>query len=153
MDLSNFDSIGTTTARVYLEGPDGRPLQYDTGETEKDPETGDDKPVLAQTYIDVVSKDSPEYQRVFKAQVTKSVQRTTKAGGKVKVTGDTADADRLELLVACTKGWNGFELNGREFPYTQRNANTLYTRFKFIREQVEEFIADRGNFLPGASTS
>ncbi len=151
MDISQFDSIKTKVSDLHVEGPDGDMLTYDTGEmTEGD----DPKPLHKVVTISVVSSDSSEYTREYKAQVTETIAKVAKRagkGGRFKVTGDSVDSDKLDLAIACTKGWKGFELNGKTLEFNPKNCRMLYTRLPFIREQVEMHINDRGNFLTSAS--
>ncbi len=152
MDISQFDSLKTNTRTLELEGPDDKPLMYDTGETEdsgKKDDAGDPimVPVLGRVTMELVSSDSSEYTSVYKQQVTNTVQRVGKRGkNKHNVTGDSVAQDKLELLVACTKGWTGWQDGGVDFPYSKRNARALLERLPFVREQVDEFVHDRGNF-------
>lgn len=53
----------------------------------------------------------------------------------------------LGLLAACTLAWEGVVVDGQEMPCSKDNAKALYRRFPWIREQVDTFIGDRGNFL------
>jgi hypothetical protein len=59
--------------------------------------------------------------------------------------------DAIELLVAVTTGYD-LELDGQKLSFSAMNAQKLYTRFEWIREQADEFIRDRGNFLPKAAS-
>ena len=153
MDISQFDSIKTNAKKLELEDPNGQPLLYDTGETE-DSETELEEcttdggidvsrpvqvPVRAAVTITLVSSDSPEYTTVYKAQVTETIGRVGKRGkSKHNVTGETVAADKLALLVACTKAWTGWQDNGKDFPFSKKNALSLYERLPFVREQVDE---------------
>jgi hypothetical protein len=140
MDLSKFDSLSSSESLLAVEDPEGNPLTWESPSGE------------APVTIALVCCDSPEYVRVHKQQVTDIAERATSRKSKI-VTGDTAEKDKLDLLVACTKGWQGFTLNGAPFPYNAANARTLYTRYRFIRDQVDEFIHQRGNFLAGDLTN
>ena len=149
MDISQFDSIKTKVSDLQVEGPDGELLTYDTGEKNEE-----QKPVHAIVTISVVSSDSSEYTREYKDQVTDTISKVAKRagkGGKFKVTGQSVDDDKLELSIACTKGWTGFELNGKPLEFNPKNCRMLYARLPFVREQVEQFINDRGNFLTSES--
>ena len=149
MDISQFDSIKTQVSELEVEGPDGDLLTYDTGE--KDDEN---KPLHKIVTISLVSSDSSEYTRAYKDQVTDTISKVAKRagkGGKFKVTGDSVDNDKLELAIACTKGWVGFELNGKVLEFDPKSCRMLYTRVPFIREQVEQYLNDRGNFLTSGS--
>lgn len=141
MDLSSFQNISSNHRRLELRGPDGELLTTDTGDKD---EQG--KSVVLIWAVELVSEDSSDYQAVFKRQLTDNVQRATKRGGG-KMSGAQIQEDKLEILVSCTKGWEHLQLNGKEFPFTKANARELYTRWPFIREQVDDFIHERANFL------
>lgn len=141
MDLSKFETLDTATADIEIIGPGGEYLTYDTGEK-------DDKGqvIRARSTITICSQDSNYYQRVFKRQVTENGSKLTKRG-ESKITGDSLEKNKIEILTACTSGWKGWTLQGKPFEYSKHNANYLYTAFPFIREQVDEEIHERGNFV------
>lgn len=149
MDISQFDSIKTKVSDLQVEGPADELLTYDTGEKNEE-----GKPIHSIVTISVVSSDSSEYTREYKDQITETIAKVAKRagkGGKFKVTGDSVDSDKLDLAIACTKGWKGFELNGKPLEFNPKNCRMLYARLPFVREQVEQFINDRGNFLTSGS--
>lgn len=151
MDISNYTSLPTTTAKMEVEDHVGEPVLYKTGNTVTN-EDDEDVPEMAQATISLVCSDSSEYQAVYKQQITDNAAKLVKRKGKKSgITGDSVDEDKLDLLVACTKAWIGFENNGKPLAYSKQNARMLYTRLFFIRDQVDDFIHDRGNFLTGAS--
>ena len=51
-------------------------------------------------------------------------------------------------LALSTMGWTSFKLDGAEYRFTVENAQKLYTRFPFIRSQVEFRAERRAAFLP-----
>ena len=66
------------------------------------------------------------------------------------------EADGTALLAALTKGWSLVTLDGApiDVPCTPENARELYGTpdLAFIRRQVDEFVADLGNYR-GQKTS
>jgi phage/plasmid-associated DNA primase len=58
--------------------------------------------------------------------------------------------ESVELLAKCTKGWSGITESGKEVPFSYENAVKLYTKYLWLREQIDRFMADRSNFLPSA---
>lgn len=142
MDLSNFQSITTNQRTLEVRDPDGELLKYNTGQNDDD-----GKAVMQSCTITLVSEDSPEYQTIFKRQLTENVQRAIKRSGKAKMTGTQIQNDKMDILVGVTKAWVGFEWNGKDFPFSLKNAREIYTRLPFIKEQVDEFVHERANFL------
>jgi acyl-CoA reductase-like NAD-dependent aldehyde dehydrogenase len=72
------------------------------------------------------------------------------------ITAETLEADGTELLAVLTRDWSLVTLEGApiDVPCTVENARELYGTpdLAFIRRQVDEFVADLGNF-PGKTTS
>jgi hypothetical protein len=137
MDLSSFKSIATSVAFLQVEGPDGVPLTY----------TAPDGSTLP-CRIGLLSQDSAEYVRVSKDQVTAMGAKLGKRG-QATITGDSAEKDKIDLLVAVTKSWEGFDDDGKPYEFNKKNCRALYERYGFIRDQVHDFVHTRGNFLAG----
>jgi len=60
---------------------------------------------------------------------------------------DQAEETSSELLSAITIGWRGFVENGEVIPCTEENAKRLYTKYAWLRLQVDAFVSDRANFF------
>lgn len=58
-------------------------------------------------------------------------------------------ANGLRYLAKLVISWTPFILEGMELPCTEENAVKLFTRFKFIREQVDAKAGRRAAFLKG----
>jgi hypothetical protein len=69
--------------------------------------------------------------------------------GNKKTSGDNVEisADKA-IRKACklTKNWKDIEWAGAPFPYSEANAEKLYTKIPHIRTQVLNFYRDRANF-------
>lgn len=93
-------------------------------------------------------EDSEAYQtqvREFQRKKLDQARRTR----RVTATPEEIEAEALELLVVATIGWNdSLTRDGQPYPYTPANARRLYEQFPWIREQVDEFVRERANFLP-----
>lgn len=86
----------------------------------------------------------------------RSVQRRRLAmRGRGKLTPEEIESEGTELLVALTVGWNLIALDGEplDVEFSQENARELYAARKmtWLREQVDEFTSDRGNFSNASS--
>lgn len=99
--------------------------------------------------IRVLGKDSDEFQKVSRAQSKKRMAKISKGGfrNQSSIPVEEIEQDGIELLAACTRGWSGVVIEGKEIPYNQPAAVDLYTRFPWIREQVDTAIGDRANFI------
>lgn len=100
--------------------------------------------------ITLMGADSKEYQ-ALRRKLQNARLRNVTSRGKMRVTSEEIEDEALQLIVAATKGWTGVVIEGVEQPFTMENAKSLFTRFPWIREQVDEFINDRANFLGNSS--
>lgn len=138
-DLSQFDTVSGANegANLELRGPDGKRLLTDNG-----------KPWT----ITVCGADSDRYR---KAQRRLTNRRLAQSQGKrnAKLSAEELEEDAIWMLAECTTGWFGLVLDGQPLDCTVDNAAMVYTRFPWIKEQVDTFIAERENFLPHAANS
>lgn len=97
--------------------------------------------------------DSAAYQSATRDVATQKVERAQKEAEKTGVVANTPvfsnDDDTIEVLTRCTKGWEGMLAKGTDtpVPFSQEAARTLYREFPFLREQADNFIARRSNFI------
>lgn len=134
MDLADLDltAAADSGADCHLEHPvTGEPLLTDDG-----------KPLI----IRVLGADSREFRQTMSRISMKNV-------GKKRQTLEGAETNAIELLASVTTGWSNIVYNGEPLKFTPENVRKLYRERKWIREQVDVFIADRGNFLTSAATS
>ena len=127
MDLKQFDVAATAEKGVYLV------LEH--------PVTGEE----LDAKIKLIGRDSSRFRNKMR-----DIAQKAAAAGKKRKTVDLEKADRegAELLAACTLGWVGIEEEGKPVPFSEAEAVRLYTDYRWIREQVDAFIADRANFFP-----
>lgn len=60
---------------------------------------------------------------------------------------DDAESASAELLSAITVSWSGIEENGEPIQCNRENAKTIYTKYSWLRLQVDSFVSDRSNFF------
>lgn len=98
--------------------------------------------------INVIGKDSDEFQKITREQTKKRMQKAAKGGFRnVTIPVEELEEDSLKLLAACTKGWKGVVENGKAIECTKENAMAIYEKYPWIREQVDTAIGDRANFI------
>lgn len=116
--------------------------QLDTADvTINDPITGEPTDIV----ITVMSMDSDDYKKVQLKLQNEQIKFARKNRGKT--TAERIQQEALELLVAITVNWKGVEKAGENWPFSHENARELYTKLPFIKEQVDEFVGDRRNFI------
>jgi len=118
--------------KVVENGTNMQIVHPTTGEPLYDEEN---KPVT----LELVGQDSDIYRKIS--------NRITNKRAKMRpgrLTAERIESDTLEIIEACTTGWsNNLVLNGEQ-PQT---AKEIYQRRKWLREQAEQHIHDRANYL------
>lgn len=110
-------------------------------------------------YVLVLGADSETYRDKMAELQRIRVNQMTKTR-RVMPTAGELEAENLELLVTATKGWFAKNEAG-EFvsctiggePFSPAAARRLYSRFRWMREQIDEAIGDRANFLKASAAS
>lgn len=87
--------------------------------------------------ITLLGKDSD----AFKTRSNAIDNRRYAQGARLKLTAEALKADAASVLAKCTVAWTGITDD-----CTYENAVRLYSRVTAIREQVDVFVGDRGNF-------
>lgn len=133
LDLANLDTV-----KVSDEGADME-LRHPATRAVICNEAGD--PIT----IRLVGTDSTIYR---KAQAAITNRKLAQNKRNVKITAEELEADGLELLAKCTVNWHhDLAVDGAPLEFSVDNARKLYRRFPWIREQAEEFVNERANFL------
>jgi len=93
----------------------------------------------------LLGSDSQEYRRMVRMTANKNLKQ-----GRQTPTVERFEQNGVELLVAVTVGWSGVQVNGEMLEFSPANARQLYTDYRWIQEQVDQFVAERANFLTNA---
>ena len=88
------------------------------------------------------------------ANMTPQAMRRARQGRSIEVLQDDLEAqshDSISLLAAITLAWEGeIVMDGQPFPpCNHENAVALYTRFPWLKADVDAFAHNRANFLAG----
>lgn len=88
-----------------------------------------------------------------KAQERLATNRRLKNLQRIRMTAEELEAEGLDKLAVATVRWDSFEdEDGSIIECNRANARALYAKYPFIREQVDQFIGERANFLPKSAT-
>lgn len=106
-------------------------------------------------FVTVLGQDSDEYRKVFQVQQRKRLDRAMRGGGiriKSVASPESLEQDANELLAACTKSWRTGEeqhllIGGEKLECSRDNAMRVYRDYPWIKEQVDDAVNDRANFL------
>lgn len=86
--------------------------------------------------------------KIAKQQIAKNTNARLAMGNRLKLKSEDLEAEAIELLVALTTGWpEDVVFDGEPFPYSPVNARMLYKTYPWAKEQADQFIADRANYL------
>jgi len=131
MDLTNIKLASADSEGVKME------LYHPVEETSFDP------PV----FLIVVGMDSDVYQKAQRDLRNKQFKKMQKRNRiRLDMTVEETEQNAIELLAKCILGWENVEWEGSPLPYNQDNAKKLLS-INWVREQVDEFIGDRRNFI------
>lgn len=132
MDLSQFDTSreGLTSDLVLLHPTKGTPLADEDGK---------------QVVITLLGSDSKEFRAAAHAVANKRLSR--KGRRQQRATAEEVEQAAIETLAAITAGWSNLVVDGETLPCNKKNVISVYNRFPWILEQVEEHVHDRENFL------
>jgi hypothetical protein len=97
-------------------------------------------------WIEVYGLDSSKYKQVLHDQTNRRLQKAQRSGSRAVVTAEQQESMALDLLAKCTKNWH-IILNGETPGCTEENARDLYSKYPWIRDQVDAFVHDRKAFL------
>lgn len=109
-----------------------------------DPDT--EEPIEGMT-ITLLGQDSDLYEKLSLKRSQAALNRMSKGKKVVDMDAEKLQDAILEDTVALTVDWTGFELNGKELKPTPDNIRKVYKGWKFIKEQAQEFVAERSNFF------
>lgn len=97
-------------------------------------------------FISVVSIESEIPSAKRRQYTDRRFAKLNKTRNGLKLTADEVEAEALDIIVACTKGWRGVGVGEPVTEFSAQKARELYTKVKAVREQVEDAINDRSLF-------
>jgi hypothetical protein len=98
------------------------------------------------TVIFLLGRDSDKFKAIQAAQSQARLKKAQRSGGRSGLDPADMERDGIELLAACTLGWDDLVLNGRVVPFSVENAEAVYAAHPWIKEQVDVAIGDRAVF-------
>jgi hypothetical protein len=104
-------------------------------------------------FISVFGRDSKVFKEKETARHNADIRRAFAAEKKGRVadpkTAEEIKAEGTDLLVACTAGFRGLIMGGKELVFSPAVATELYTSHPWIREQVDSAVVDLELFIKG----
>lgn len=106
---------------------------------------------LIGAFITVRGPESAAVRAYVKRQIATLQQREVTAkrrGGEIEPMGvEDMESQSVELAIAYTADWRGFDQDGQPLPFSDDAARRLYVGWSWIRRQVIEQAQDLGNFV------
>ena len=129
-DLGTFISTDNAEGEfLHLLNPgNGEPLVDDTG---------------AAIGLRLLGKDS----EIYRAAQRSVTNRRLNLKGNASITAERIETEANEILAKCTVAWTGIVFKGETLECNVANAKDIYKEVPWLKEQVDEFIAERANFL------
>lgn len=110
--------------------------------------TKDGQPIT----ITLASSDSDRVREVSRRSTNKRLAQQ-RGGRNAVVTAEALEADAINALMAATIAWQGIAIGGEVLELNDANVRRAYTELPWLRRQVDEFVADEGNFVKTSPAS
>lgn len=92
--------------------------------------------------ITAYGKDSDKFEKLQ----NRALKRRLKKRNAIPDPEEIAQAN-LETLAGCIVSWTNIYLKNEPLDFSPQNALRLLSEVKWIKEQLDEFIGDRSDFL------
>lgn len=138
-DLSDFDTVAAAEEGAVMEVRNPK-----TGEVMR--HDGDEDNQGRPFTVTVRGRDSAAFRSLARSQADRRIQASmrTRTGVQTAV----IEKDDLELTIAVTKSWD-ILIGGVQPPSTPDAFRSAYTKYPWLKEQVDDFIGTRSNFIKG----
>ncbi len=123
-----------------------KPVKADKGATLEilHPETEE---VIPGMTITLLGQDSAVYRKMQLSKQQVILNRMSKGKKVGDFDAEKLAEDTIDDLVKLTVKWSGFQLEGKDIEATPENFRMVYVEWPWIKEQAQEFIANRANFF------
>lgn len=109
-------------------------------------------------FVSVVGAESHTFQNYVREQANKARAKNARARNADVAKVEEEEAAIIDAIASCMTGWRT-ETDGKSEPviiigpdrleFSHANAVTWLTRFRWVRQQVNEATADTANFIKG----
>jgi len=131
MDLSTLNLVEHANGRqlmTVMHPISGEPLMTSDGQ---------------EVFIELLGADSSVMRSEMSDRARKQMTKRT----NTVLSLDEAEKASAELLAAVTVSWFGLEESGQKIDCTRENVVAIYTKYSWLRLQVDAFVSDRANFF------
>lgn len=107
----------------------------------------DTEEIIPGMTITLLGQDSAVYRKIQLAKQQAVLNRMSKGKKQVEFDAAKIAEDTIDDLVALTVDWAGFEMDGEPLACDAASKRMVYSEWQWIREQAQEFVANRANFF------
>ena len=125
-----------------------KPVMADEGAVLELKDPGTEELIPGMT-ITLMGQDSGVYKKILLAKQQAVLTRMSKGKKALDMDAAKMAEDGIDDLAKLTLGWEGFELDKKKLEPTQENIRMVYSEWTWIKDQVQEFVADRAHFFRG----
>ena len=104
--------------------------------------------------VTVCGADSETFKNIQRKQLNRRLEKQQKSRTRqTAMTAEELELESMDVLVACTRSWSTGERKQLEFDdnewleCTPDNVRRVYEALPWLKEQVDQEIGDRANFL------
>ncbi len=109
-------------------------------------------------FVTVLGKHSETFRELVRERANEGIKKSSERARRGKQmpvrTAEELEREALELLIACTMGWDSGEgenyilFQGTQYEFNAKNGMLLYSKLIWLRDQVDDAIGDLENFIP-----
>ena len=130
MDIFDFAPSDAPTSMTLMHPSTGQEM------------TNDDKPIV----IHVHGPDS-EIIRNHERAVQNRRLKIASTTGRLVLDATSVAEDQIAKTVKCIAGWENIVVGKKPLEFTPANVHMMVTQLPYLRDQVEAFHSNRGNFF------
>jgi hypothetical protein len=132
VDIADFDTVSSST--------EGSAMEVRNPRTNEVLRHADGRPFT----ITLRGKDSEQYRELARKQQDRRIQANMRT--RMPVLSSTIEKDDIELNVVATVSWD-ILLGGKAPKNDPKQYRDAYTKYVWLKEQVDEFLGVRANFI------
>lgn len=137
-DIASFDTVASSEEGAVMEVRHPR-----TNDVLRHPPR-DGEEIGRPMTITFRGRDSEAFKALARRQSDRRIAQNMRT--RAPILTEVIEKDDIELIVAATKSWDIF-LGGKVPKSTAEEYRSAYTKFPWLKEQGDEFVGVRSNFI------
>ncbi len=103
--------------------------------------------VIEGVTLTLLGMDSAKNRAIQRKKQQAALDRLSKGKKAMRLVAEDLDEDAIGDLADITTAWTGVTKDGNPVEFTRDNVVMVYTELPWMREQAQDFVNDRANFL------